>query len=87
MRTRIQFRVQLINFDADLDFYRMRIRMQIQVIKMQILADPYPDLNPQHCLKQSANCVFSVCSMMGGVFIFAIVFLHYKEEDVKKKAD
>lgn len=29
----------------------------------------------------------SAFSMMGGVFIFAIVFLHYKEEEVKKKAE
>ncbi len=68
MRTRIQFRIQLINFDADPgadpdpDFYSMwmRIRMRTQVIKMRILADPdpYPDPNPPNCLKQSANCVF-----------------------------
>jgi len=29
----------------------------------------------------------SAFSMMFGVFIFSIVFLHYKEEDVKKKAE
>jgi len=29
----------------------------------------------------------SAFSMMAGVFIFALVFLHYKEEDPKKKAD
>jgi hypothetical protein len=35
------------HFDADPDFYLIRIRMQIQVTKMmQILADP--DQDPEH---------------------------------------
>ncbi len=58
MRIRIWFRIQLINFDADPDFYLiqmriqvtkvMQIRMGIQVIKMMlIVADP----DPQHWLQ------------------------------------
>jgi hypothetical protein len=48
---RIRFRVQLINFDAETDFYLMLMR--IWVIKiMRILANPDsdtdPDPDPQH---------------------------------------
>ncbi len=48
MRIRIRFRNQLINFDADPDFYLMRIRMGIQVIKMMRIV---ADLAPQHWLQ------------------------------------
>ncbi len=40
------------HFDADPDFYLMRIRMLIQVTKMmQIHADP----DPQHCCNQQQS--------------------------------
>jgi hypothetical protein len=50
----IRFQIQLINFDADPDFYliRMQIWMLIQVTKMMwILPDPDQDADqdPQHC--------------------------------------
>jgi hypothetical protein len=46
----IRFRIQLINFEADPDFYLMLMRIRIRILAtkmMRIHGDP----DPQHCSK------------------------------------